>query len=159
MSGDNSPPYSNPWLKDLVPHSATHGKFKPKEGARLTLHLPGETISVLVRGVVSDDACVVEIDTIPMSRSHFYRKGQIVAARRGVDELLQTEKWEVVPEDELNAAEVSARLRRDEEEREARERARIASEAGQAALPAPPAVEAQDQPDAPVPGPPGNWSA
>lgn len=113
----------NPYLHDLVPHLARSGDYKPGEGDFLTLVLPGEMVRAKVLRASSEDSCIVQIESVPMARGHTYKKEDIVPARRGVDKLLGSERWEIVSERELQMAEATARFERAEIERVQREAA------------------------------------
>ena len=69
-------------------------KFIPQVDADLTVVLPGETLRAKVRRVVNPDTVVVELTSAPMTRSHTYRKGDIVACQR--DRGLGGEIWVAV---------------------------------------------------------------
>lgn len=107
----------NPLLRNLVPHLARSGEYKPKEGDFLTLSLPGEMVRCKVMRASSSDSCIVQIDSVPMARGHSYKKEDILPCRRSTDKFLGVEKWEVVSERELRLAEHTAQFEHDEIER------------------------------------------
>ena len=109
----------NPYLQNLVPHLARRRDYVPTEDSYITLHLPGEMLRAKVKRVSNPDAIVAEIDSIPMGKSHNYRRGDIVPCRRTVDNFLNTEGWEIVSERELNLAEATARFEKEEREKAA----------------------------------------
>jgi hypothetical protein len=85
----------NPLLRDLTPHLARRG-FRPEVGGRITVTLPGESVSAVVIKTISVDALIVQLGLTYFGKNHQYRKDDIVPVRRGVDSMLQTEFWEVV---------------------------------------------------------------
>lgn len=62
-----------------------------------------------------------------MSRTHTYRKGDTLPVRRGWDDFLGTEKWEVVDERTLDQAEAAVRFEEEERQRIEREQQAAAS--------------------------------
>jgi hypothetical protein len=125
-------------LPQIVPNTALRRVFKPVEGGRLTVTLPGEKLMATVRGIVSRDDVVVELTAQPMmgGKSHAYRKGDFVPCRRGVDDL-QVECWRAVSEHELNqavAAEVLERTRPPEPPQSAEPPAAVSTEVSRETL-------------------------
>jgi hypothetical protein len=113
----------NPLLANLVPHSARRGEYTPEEGKNITIALPGEMLQAKVWRVVSHDAVIAEIDSIPMGKGHLYKKGEKVPCRRIVDDILRAEQWEAVSEHQLASAERAERFEQQEKERLAQEAA------------------------------------
>src|SRR5215469_902564 len=104
----------NRLLQNLVPHHARRLEWKPVEGGRITLSLPNEIVIAIVERVATENTVVARIDGVTMGRGHFYKKNDIVPCRRKVDDFLENEKWEVIPESQLTAADLADRLRREE---------------------------------------------
>jgi hypothetical protein len=107
----------NPFLVNLVPHSARRGEYKPVEGAFITISLPGEMTRAKVHRVIADDAILAKIDSIPMGRGHTYKKDDIVPCRRCINDALRSEQWEVVSERKLDLAERAEKFEQQEKER------------------------------------------
>src|SRR5271165_6785941 len=135
MSEYRPPPELPREMETILPHSARRRRFMPVVDGVVTVSLPGEQICARVKGVVTPDEIVVEIEDTPMARGHTYRKGNLVPCRRVLDDFLKVEKWEAVSEHELSMAEAAERFRRDEQDRAAREQAEI--DAKRTRLPAP----------------------
>ena len=66
--------------------------IRPDVGSYIIVHMPGEIMRCLVDKVVDRDRVIVEIDSVPMSKSHNYRKGDKTGARRR--RANGTETWE-----------------------------------------------------------------
>lgn len=60
----------------------TYRKFNPVVGSMIVVQLPGETMRCPIQRVVSPDAVVVKIDTVPMAKSHNFRFDTTVGVRR-----------------------------------------------------------------------------
>ena len=90
----------------IVPGMAIKRRFKPAVDGRLTVSLPGETLMARIVRVVSDDDVIIELDYAPMmgGKSHWYKKGDFIPCRRGVDGL-GVESWNAVSERSIEAAE------------------------------------------------------
>lgn len=67
--------------------------FVPEVGKPLTVTLPGELMRAIVKRVLNRNTAFVEIGQ-PMTRSHNYRKGDLVACKRKRQEL--GEIWEAL---------------------------------------------------------------
>lgn len=67
--------------------------FMPQVGDFLVVSLPGEALRGVVDRVIDRDTCFVTIPQ-PMTRSHTFRKGDIVACRRHLGQL--GEIWEAL---------------------------------------------------------------
>jgi len=67
---------------------------RPPVDSYLTVRLPGEVVQALVIGIVDRDRVIVEIDSVPMAKSHTYRKGDRPGARRRREHGMDI--WEVV---------------------------------------------------------------
>jgi hypothetical protein len=51
-------------------------------GSHLVVHLPGEIMRCRVERVVDANSVIVEIDGVPLAKSHHFRKGDKTGARR-----------------------------------------------------------------------------
>jgi hypothetical protein len=67
--------------------------FLPKANDQLNVTLPGEILRALVTRVVNQDTVIVEIGQ-PMTRSHSFRLGDLVACRRTPGMLGET--WQAI---------------------------------------------------------------
>jgi hypothetical protein len=114
MSENKNPPLDNPLLVQLTPHLSRRRRFKPEAGGRITVMLPGESVSCLVLRVVNDDAVIAPIGTVFFTKHHQYRAGEVVPARRSFDQLLGTEYWAVVSSRAQALAEAVAEFERAE---------------------------------------------
>jgi hypothetical protein len=92
--------------------------FSPRADDNLTVTLPGETMRAKVKRVVDRNTVFVEIGQ-PMTRSHNYRLGDLVACRRTPGVLGET--WQalddrvlfnrpVAPEPEIKPAPAAKKL-------------------------------------------------
>ncbi len=68
--------------------------FAPAVGSFLTVNLPGEVMRCVVIDLVDEDRVIIEIDGVPMSRSHQYRAGDRTGARRRIEHW--REIWEAL---------------------------------------------------------------
>lgn len=59
--------------------------YVPSVGSHLVVRLPGEIMRCVVERVVDANRVIIEIDAVPMSRSHQYRLGDRTGARRKVE--------------------------------------------------------------------------
>jgi hypothetical protein len=59
--------------------------YVPSIGSHLVVRLPGEIMRCVVESVVDANRVIIEIDAVPMSRSHQYRQGDKTGARRKVE--------------------------------------------------------------------------
>lgn len=66
----------------MLTRVSTSAGFSPAVGGFLTVRLPGEVMRCLVDQVVDRDRVIIEIDGVPMSKAHSYRKGDKTGARR-----------------------------------------------------------------------------
>ncbi len=134
-------------------------RYTPQIGHVLTVELPGERIRAEVKGVVSDDACVCVLLTIPTGKTpHGWQKGDTVCVRRDVN-WMGSECWTAISEREMQQREQvvrfeeeeKARLAAAEAERVAKIRAEdLADQAAVAGPPAAPAVKRKAAPRKPV---------
>lgn len=69
----------------------------PGENTELTIRLPGEITRATVTKVVDPNTLIVELTSVPMSKTHNYRFRDLLAVRRKKD-YLQNETWEAVEE-------------------------------------------------------------
>lgn len=69
----------------------------PGENTELTIRLPGEITRATVTKVVNPNTLIVELTSVPMSKTHNYRFRDLLAVRRKKD-YLQNETWEAVEE-------------------------------------------------------------
>jgi hypothetical protein len=75
-------------------------KFHPAEDGYLIVQLPNEKLRAVIRRVVTDDAVIVEITSLPLTRLHNYQRGDYVACRRKDTAL--GEIWEAVSEQKIS---------------------------------------------------------
>lgn len=59
--------------------------YVPSVGSHLVVRLPGEIMRCVVERIVDANRVIIEIDAVPMSRSHQYRLGDRTGARRKVE--------------------------------------------------------------------------
>jgi hypothetical protein len=74
--------------------------YHPQEDQYLVIQLPNERLRAMIRRVVTDDAVIVEITSVPLSRTHNYKKGDYVACRREKSDL--GEAWASVAEQRIS---------------------------------------------------------
>lgn len=120
----------------VVPYALQRGKYKPVVGHVITLTIPdAEVLRATIKGVVNENAIVVEINSTTVAKHHGYKKGDVVPAKREIGDH-GIEIWQVVSDRELEQQERLARFERDQreiaerqaaEEAEARRKADIAA--------------------------------
>ena len=59
--------------------------FRPEIGGYLTVTFPGEIMRCRVEREIDQDRAIVEIEAVPMSKTHLYRKGDKVGVQRRVE--------------------------------------------------------------------------
>lgn len=79
--------------------------YHPQEDQYLVVQLPGERLRALIRRVVTDDAVIVEITSVPLAKSHTYKRGDIVACRRDSTDF--GDVWESVPDQRISIDKVA----------------------------------------------------
>lgn len=67
---------------------------RPSVGDYLIVELPGERMRCVVDKVIDRDRVIVEIASVPMAKSHTYRKGDMTGARRRREHGL--DRWEAI---------------------------------------------------------------
>jgi len=55
--------------------------YEPKVGETITLELPDERTRATIEKVISDEAAIARLLTYTTSKSHSYKKGDLVACR------------------------------------------------------------------------------
>lgn len=75
-------------------------KFMPAEDGYLIVQLPNERVRAQIRRVVTDDAVIVEITSIPLAKTHNHQRGDLVGCRR--KETAFGEVWEAVAEQKIS---------------------------------------------------------
>ena len=80
-------------------------KFHPSEDVYIIVQLPSERLRAIIRRVVTDDAVIVELTSIPLARTHNYQRGDYVACRRKDTAL--GEIWEAVAEHKISIEQVA----------------------------------------------------
>lgn len=80
-------------------------KFTPEEDKYLIINLPGERLRAIIRRVVTNDAVIVEVTSIPLAKSHQYKRGDYVACRR--DDTEYGESWRAVEEQRISVDELA----------------------------------------------------
>ena len=80
-------------------------KYFPQEDSYLIVQLPNERLRAIIRRVVTEDAVIVEITSIPLSRTHTYQKGDYVACRRTVTDF--GDVWQSVAEQRISVDQVA----------------------------------------------------
>lgn len=110
--------------------------FVPEVDTLLVVHLPGEITRATVRRVVNDNTVLAELTGMPMAKSHNYRLGDLVAARR-VRGTFGGEHWQSVEtravpiiEEKPDAAGAGVEPKDDKPEHPKRDRRRKAAKAG-----------------------------
>jgi len=63
-------------------HFEPSRQFVPEIGSHLTVQLPGEVMRCRVDQVIDTDTVIVEIDSMPMAKTHLFRIGDKTGARR-----------------------------------------------------------------------------
>ena len=56
--------------------------FVPEIGTLLTVQLPGEKIRATVKAMSGNDAVIVELTAVPMTKNHTFKQGDTIACRR-----------------------------------------------------------------------------
>lgn len=67
-----------------LPQPGRHKAFAPKVDDYMVVQLPGESMRCVVERIVSPDAVIVRIVSVPMAKSHNFRFDQTVGVRRRV---------------------------------------------------------------------------
>lgn len=75
-------------------------EYMPEEDGYLIAQLPGERLRAIIRQVVTPDAVIVEITSIPLTKSHTYKRGDYVACRRNKG--VGMEEWKAVEEQRIS---------------------------------------------------------
>lgn len=83
--------------------------YQPQEDTYLIADLPGERVRAMIRRVVTADAVIVELTSIPLAKSHTYTRGDYVALRRKDTSL--GEIWEAVREQKISIEKVASEVR------------------------------------------------
>lgn len=80
--------------------------YEPKIGDTITLELPDERTRATVEKVVSDTAVLARLQHFTTSKSHSYRKGDVVPCRFGMLDMT-IPGWKVVSQRELEESAVA----------------------------------------------------
>lgn len=96
-------------LKPSLP-AMKGSRYEPKVGDTITVELPDERARATIEGLVSDTAVTARLLNFPVSRSHNYKKGDLIACRLRKSNI-GINGWHVVPERELQAAQEPKRKR------------------------------------------------
>ena len=83
-------------------------KYYPQEDQYLVVQLPNERLRAIIRRVVTDDAVIVEITSVPLSRTHTYKKGDYVACKRSVTDF--GDVWAAVPEQAISLERLAEKI-------------------------------------------------
>lgn len=75
-------------------------EYIPAENGYLIAQLPGERLRAIIRQVVTPDAVIVELTSIPLAKSHTYKRGDYVACRR--NHVMGTEEWKAVEDQRIS---------------------------------------------------------
>lgn len=75
-------------------------EYIPAEDGYLIASLPGERVRAQIRQVVTKDAVIVELTSIPLAKSHNYKRGDYVACRRTQDDTGNI--WKAVEEQKIS---------------------------------------------------------
>lgn len=89
-------------------------QYEPQLGDVITVQLPDERVRAVIEGIVSDTAVTARLQNHSVSRSHNYRKGDLVACRFEKTEV-GPRCWIAIPERELQQATEPKRKRRKRE--------------------------------------------
>lgn len=93
-----------------LPHMSG-STYEPKVGDTITLELPDERTRAVIERVVAPDAAIAKLNTYTTSKSHNYRKGDLVACRYEVLGMNQA-GWRVMSDRELADAEARGKKKR-----------------------------------------------
>lgn len=85
--------------------------YVPKVGDVITLELPDERTRATIERVVSHDAAIAKLNTFTTSKSHSYRKGDLVACRFEVLGM-NVRGWRAMSDRELSDAEARGKKKR-----------------------------------------------
>lgn len=89
-------------------------KYMPEEDKYLIVQLPNERLRAIIRRVVTNDAVIVEITSVPLTRTHDYQKGDYVACRRKKNDF--GEVWESVAEQKISIEQIAEKeIKKDKE--------------------------------------------
>lgn len=80
-------------------------KYIPQEETYIVVQLPGEKLRAMIKRVVTEDAIIVELTSVPLAKSHTYQRGDYIACRRQKTSL--GEEWEAVREQRISIEEVA----------------------------------------------------
>jgi len=88
-------------MEAVSPYSTQRRRYKPKEGDKITVDLPGEVTRAEITKVISEDAVVCVILGATIAKTpHGYLKGDMIMVRRG-ENSIGLECWVVVSDREL----------------------------------------------------------
>lgn len=123
----NDPDTPFPIQEAVSPYSTQRRRYKPKEGDKITVDLPGERIRAEIKGVVNEDAVVCLVINTPIAKTpHGFAKGDTICVRRG-ENSIGLESWVAMTERELEQRAAVARFEETERLKDDEaERARIA---------------------------------
>lgn len=66
--------------KQIIP--GAYQRFTPAVGSYVVVQMPGETMRVLVKKIISDDAILIYVDSVPMAKTHNFGFERTYGARR-----------------------------------------------------------------------------
>lgn len=105
MDIDNRPAKAAPLPRMSTPH------YEPKVGETITVELPDERTRAIIERVVSDTAVLARLLTFTTSKSHSYRKDELVACRFEMLNMT-VPGWRVMSQRELDDAESQQKKRK-----------------------------------------------
>ena len=109
-------------LEAVTPHLTQRRRYQPEVGHKITIDFPGERSRAEIKRVFNQDNVVVELLAAPVGKGGTnYTKGEILVCRRGFNETLGVETWNVVTDRKLDEEAAIARLEQEEHERIAKE--------------------------------------
>lgn len=85
--------------------------YQPKVGDQITVQLPDERTRCTIESVVSHDACIARLNHFTTSKSHSFRKGDMIPCRYEMLEMNQP-GWRSLTDRELAEAEARGKKRK-----------------------------------------------
>lgn len=86
-------------------------QYEPKVGDQITVELPDERTRCTIKSVISPIACVAELNHFTTSKSHNFRKGDLVPCRYEMLGMNQP-GWRSLTDRELAEAEARGKKRK-----------------------------------------------
>lgn len=86
-------------------------EYDPKVGDQITVQLPDERTRCTIKSVISPVACVAELNHFTTSKSHNFRKGDLIPCRYEMLEMNQL-GWRSLTDRELAEAEARGKKKK-----------------------------------------------